>query len=164
MIAKKVNGDIFSKIEFMPNGKVVRFAYDSNIETAHWSSEKRFIYDHLESMRKDGWELLPPDLTCQTLSAGEILTDGQYFVRVLAYLGGYGELATYAASVESLSMDEDDEDEDDLKRYYNSWTAYDFINSDYKPLPPEPAADAKADECRKYLESVGKVKDGKIVL
>jgi hypothetical protein len=160
MIAKQVNGNCFAKIELMPNGKVVRFAFDSNIETAHWSSEKRYIYDNLESMRKDGWELLPPDPTCQTLSAGEMLTDGQYFMRVLAFLGGYGELATYDTSGTALSRDDDDY----LKKSGASWTAYELVNDSWKPLPPEPAADAKADECLKYLESVGKVKDGKVVV
>jgi hypothetical protein len=158
MIANYKNNS-FAKIEFMPDGRVARFGAKNTILEAHASRTIDTIYQSLDYMKGYYWNLLPPDPTCQTLSAGEILTDGEYYVRVLAYLGGYGELATFAISINSMNKDSDD-----LKRCRGTWTACELVKSGWEPLPPEPSKDAKADECLKYLESVGKVKDGKVVV
>jgi len=73
--------------------------------------------------------------TLQNLDAGDLITDGTYYRRILARLGGEGELTVYAVSYKALNGSVD---LDELKTGGDIMTAYELEETEYTPyLTPE---------------------------
>lgn len=84
--------------------------------------------------------------TLENLECGDIITDGTYFRRILARLGGEGELTTYAVSgksrmTESISLKEADN--------YSNRTAYELGKAGYTPKPKKTEREKLVEE---YVE------------
>jgi len=82
----------------------------------------------------------------QNLEAGDLITDGTHFRRILARLGGEGELTTYAVSCKEQINGEK------LKEAGANATAYEFSQCGYSPyILPE-------DKTEKLVERTDTVK------
>ncbi len=92
-------------------------------------------------------ELIPK--TLENLKVGDIITDGQYFRRILARLGGEGRLTTYAVSKRGINIDGYSQNEAE-----GIYTVFELEEDKYTPYTPEPEKTDREKLVEEYAEKI----------
>jgi len=121
MLAKKEG--LYSEVNLMPDGTVVRFSACTNIFHALSEVGISCIYSSIQFLKNCNWELCEPSL--ETLSVGDYIEDNIGKRRIMM-AQGVGEFRTYCLSLP-----------DDFNESYLFFTAHELKEEGFTPLPWE---------------------------